>query len=495
MVFELTPAYLSAVCVLHGQPPLPIERPLTWLDLGTGTGVSALMVAATNPTMDVWGVDLNPVHVERGRSLARRAQVDNASFLEASFAELADDDDIGPAEADVIVINGAYSWISEENQGHVTEIIRRRLRPGGLAYVMYEVPTGWSGAVPVTDALRLHAAADGRRGDQAFHAAAAAVHELADAGARSFPLAPREAKLMAEWESANALYAAHEYFGSNFGPLMFDEVAGPLDAARCSFVGGAEIIDHLPFCWTPPQFTDLLTAMPDVTIREMTRDLITQRALRRDLYRRGLAMPAMAEHEQCLRELVIVGLGKPFEDKPMQVSGGEIALDPTYHRPLVDALVEGPLDALRVMSIHPDWNLADAGTAMALQVAAGYAAPAQPGSVDERAVAAARRLNEVLATEVQLGYDHSYLVAPALGGGIGIDLVEFLAISSVWNGADEDVEALTAYVMECFDDTGRVVREEGSLIRDPEAARVIVAQRVGKALGRLHDLFPRLGIA
>ena len=69
----LCPAHISMSAVLHGQPPLPPDRPLTWLDLGSGSGVSACMVAAANPDVEVWGCDFNPAHVERARALRRDA--------------------------------------------------------------------------------------------------------------------------------------------------------------------------------------------------------------------------------------------------------------------------------------------------------------------------------------------------------------------------------------------------------------------------------------
>ena len=109
----LCPSHISMSAVLHGQPPLPMDRPLTWLDLGSGSGVSACMVAAANPDVEVWGCDFNPAHVERARAFAADAGLsDVCTFDEASFAEVAANDDLGPPSADVIVVHGVYSWIS-----------------------------------------------------------------------------------------------------------------------------------------------------------------------------------------------------------------------------------------------------------------------------------------------------------------------------------------------------------------------------------------------
>ncbi|MBP7632425.1 MAG: methyltransferase regulatory domain-containing protein, partial [Acidimicrobiales bacterium] len=269
---DLSPAWLSFLSVLHGQPPLDLARPLTWLDLGAASGISACMVAAANPTVDVWGFDHNPGHVERGRGLAARAGLANCHFEEASFATLAADRTIGPAEADVIVVSGVYSWVSAANQGHIREIIRQRLRPGGLAYVMYETAPGWSSMVPLAEALRLLTDADGRRPDQAFHDAAAALQALAEAGSPYFPLGAREQVQMDGWPDADGFYAAHEYLGHHFGPLLFDDVVHAMGEARCSYLGQVDATDHLAAYWAPPAVADAVHGAPDPVTRELYRD-------------------------------------------------------------------------------------------------------------------------------------------------------------------------------------------------------------------------------
>src|SRR4051794_7865699 len=62
MISDLCPAWLSMISVLNGQPPLDPKRQLVWADLGCGSGLSACMVAATNPNIKVWGFDFNPAH-------------------------------------------------------------------------------------------------------------------------------------------------------------------------------------------------------------------------------------------------------------------------------------------------------------------------------------------------------------------------------------------------------------------------------------------------
>ncbi|MCB1031694.1 MAG: methyltransferase domain-containing protein [Acidimicrobiales bacterium] len=521
MMSDLTPTWLSAAAVLHGQPPLRRVdgRPLRWLDLGTGLGTSAAMVAAANPNIEVWGFDYNPAHVDAGQTLASRAGLGNCHFHEASFETLAGDLTIGPDEVDVVVVNGVYSWISKHNQRQIASIIRQRLRPGGFAYIMYEVPLGWASLSPVTEALRLHAAASRRHPVPAFADAAAAVAQLAELGAKTFPLPPAEAERMQNWSSANGFYAAHEYLGSNFGPLMLYEVARTMADARCSLVGTTNVLSAFQYNWMSEELRAMFSEVQDPILSEMLHDVFGERALRADLYRRGLASPTNQEIQEWSRDLEMVGLSRDLEDKPVGMLVGGVTLDASYHQPLIDAMAQGPLDAEAIMGIHPEWTWRDAVTAMALQIGGGYAAPSVRGAPTAEVIEASRRLNEVIFADNRNGVGHSYLVAPKLGSSINIDSIELIAIDAIRSlargggevGAGEvgvgevggagEVGAGEVGVGEVADAVaaelnrlGHFVREDGKLLKDPDEARPVIEKRSEHALKLSKDLLPRLGI-
>ena len=216
---QMTPGWLSFVALLHGQPPIDTTGPLTFMELGCGNGLTSCLVAATHPGASVWGYDFNPAHVARARQYASAAGLTNCTFEEASFEELARSPDAGPSQVDVIALHGVYSWITAENRRHVVEIIRRRLAPGGFAYVSYSVPCGWTNLLPIQEALRLHVAGDRRRSDVAIRSAVATIQQLADDGARSFPLGPREQSYLDRIGAHDPAYVAHEFLGGSFHPI------------------------------------------------------------------------------------------------------------------------------------------------------------------------------------------------------------------------------------------------------------------------------------
>lgn len=497
---DICPAWISMAAVLHGQPPLRStgDSPLCWLDLGTGFGMSAAMVAATNQA-EVWGVDFNPAHVEGARALVEKTELDNCHFIEASFEDLADDISIGPAEVDVIVVNGVYSWISEDNQQRIGEIVRRRLRPGGFAYVMYEVPLGWASMTPLTEALRLHAANNHRHRVDAFSDAAEAVAELAELGARSFPLPPSEADRIDSWKAANGFYAAHEYLGSNFRPLMVDEVARTMAQARCSLIGALSPANAYRYKWLPDGLRTIITDTDDPILRELLQDVIGERGIRGDLYRRGVAVSTPTETARWNDELRIMGLGKELSDEPVSLPIGGVTLDPEFHQPLIEALGEGPLDITRVLAIHPQWTRVDASTALALLVSGGYAAPAVHDEPSSVIVERCARFNDLIFAENRDGHGHEHLVASRIGTGVHVDSVALDALDVVRRAHETNEGGLSEgqiveRVIHDLEQLGLGVRDKSVVIDDPAEARSVVAERIRDILRRADRVLPELGL-
>src|ERR1700761_1086359 len=79
---ETTPVWLATASLLLGQRPPDLERPFRYADFGCGNGLTACVVAATNPRAEVWGFDFNPAHIDAARELACRARLNNLRFHE-----------------------------------------------------------------------------------------------------------------------------------------------------------------------------------------------------------------------------------------------------------------------------------------------------------------------------------------------------------------------------------------------------------------------------
>lgn len=492
---EHSPARFSMSAVLHGQPPLDRSRRLSWVDVGCGVGVTACMVAAANPDIDVWGFDFNPAHIERSRQLAAAAQLANCSFDEASFDDVAHDEHIGPATIDVAVIHGVYSWVSKDNIDLVAEFLRRRLSPGGLVFLSHNTSWGWASLSPLAEAMRLFVEADGRRHDLAFADSVRSLLDLETHGAAYFPIEVTESNRLHDLIEVNPRYAVHEYLVSNYRPVTFDEVAEVMAAAKCEFVGANFTTDHLRHLWGPPALLDIIGSTHDTTLQQMVRDLGVQRGFRRDLFRRGLLHPTPAELTQWQRCLRLVGLDKPFTPgDTVGIPAGGAELDPTFYGPLVDELTRRPLGLDDILELFPALSTTDVLAAMAMLVDGNYAAPESPGWRDNGSHESARRLNCALADELLRGIDRGFVVAPAIGAAVAVEFVELLTLRALWDGAAHDVNALSDHAVATLASMDWQVSEDDEFVTDPVAARAIIEGRVRATLGRIDTRYRRLGI-
>jgi len=96
------------------------------IDLGSGSGTDAFLAAAlVGPSGRVLGVDFTPEQVEKARSLAAEAGIDNIEFREGRIEELPTEDD----SFDCVISNGVINLAPDKER--VFAEVARVLRPGG----------------------------------------------------------------------------------------------------------------------------------------------------------------------------------------------------------------------------------------------------------------------------------------------------------------------------------------------------------------------------
>ena len=441
---ELSPAWLSMTAVLCGQAPLENGRPLTYVELGCGYGQSSLFVAATCPWIDVWGFDFNPTHVERARRVAARAGLDNCHFIEASFEELATDPTLGPGQVDVIVLHGVYCWINTANRKAVVDFIRRTLVPGGFVYVSYNVTTGWAAMLPVREAIRAHVQTDDKKSDIAVQSAVATMVQLERDGARSFPLAAREANVFAGLRSSDPVYLAHEYLGGGTNSMMFSDVAEELAVGKCSYLGSCTPLDLSFEARVPPDLVGLVGHTADTALRETLCDLAGGTSFRRDLFRRGQVTLSPIEHDRYLDDLVLVGLGREFDNIPLTLTrtGSAVDLDEMHLRRIIEQSGQSVTTGRELRSMlgvdGTPPNRIDVVGAIAVLVAGGYMVPGIQSWEEFGGQAATERLNRTLMSAARDGRPPLVLAATALASFVTVPPLVALTICEYWNGAALD---------------------------------------------------------
>jgi SAM-dependent methyltransferase len=494
---ETTPAWLAMTALLLGQRPPDLSGPFRYADLGCGHGLTATIVAATCPQAEVWAFDFNPAHVESGRRLASAAGLTNLRFREASFADLAALPADGLPEFDFIVSHGVASWISPENRAHLIQIIGQRLGVGGLAYVSYNVSTGWAAMMPVRTLMRMLMRPGRERSDQAATAIFEYLDVLKEAGSHFFAANPMVDKRLGEVRKQDQRYLAHEFLNADWHPLMFAEMAEAMKAVKCSYIGSATLPENLDAIAVPPAMTKLLTEAADPVLRETLRDMGLAQSFRRDVYRRGM-LPLMGpEHLRLFDEVELVWTGRVPED-PISLTSplGQVTGLSEIYGPLMKMIIADnqTIGALRQSETFAKRLPLDLSQAVSLLIASGYVHPALPREVCANARAGTDRLNAAICALTADGSEIPRLAGATIGTEVGTDLLEVLVVREKLSGALMEIEGLTNRVLTALTQAGRSIQQDGKPVQEMARARELVRESVKLTLERRLPILERLGV-
>jgi SAM-dependent methyltransferase len=495
---EITPAWLAMTSLLLGHRPPDLMRPFHYADLGCGNGFTTLAIAATCPHADVWGFDFNPAHIEFASGLAAQAGLTNVHFVETSFADLAALPAGALPDFDLMVSHGVLSWISPDNRRHLMATIARRLRPGGLAYLSYNVTTGWTAMMPVRALMRMQALASPERTDLAVPGVLDFVDRMKQAGALFFQANPSLETRLADIRKQDPRYIAHEYLNHDWHPLMFAEIAGEMAEAKCRFIGSATLAENIDSVAVPPNVAPILAETRDPCLRETLRDLGCAQAFRRDLYRKGIAPMPAPEQQALIEGVTVAGLGVPMPEAGPTFATpiGNVTGRPEIYQPLLAMLDEGPLSvgAARQSPALAARPLVELMQAFTLLVSGGYAHPMLPEGGTAAGREAARRLNQAIAQANANAADMPRLAAPAIGSVVAADVLETLVVGELLAGRPAEVEPLAAEVLAVLARSGRSMQQEGKSVTDPVESHRLVSDAIRNMFERRARVFRRLGI-
>lgn len=335
-----TPSHIALVCAMAGVVWQPTPR-MAVLDIGCGRGLTVNVLAAANPGWTMLGLDYNPAHVAEAQELADAAGSDNARFLEADLAEMTDAEIDRLPELDMVTIHGVWTWVADPVRAGIVRLLARRLKPGGICYIGYNVLPGF-GADAALQRLFMHLSALERGGSSRtrVEAALGTVRELAATKPTHLKQTPMLNWLLDPARPIDTSYLAHEFLTSHWRPAFHEDVCAALSAAKLEFVGSATLHENMPDLLMDEGQRATYQAMPPGPPREFIKDLCLPRAFRRDVFIRGLRR---TDHVAALDRLVVAACRAVSEESPkLTVPMGEAELGPDMYGPIAAALREGP---------------------------------------------------------------------------------------------------------------------------------------------------------
>jgi SAM-dependent methyltransferase len=416
---ELNPVRAALPLLLKGLRAPKIE---TACELGFGQGCSAAAHAAAQADVEWWGCDFAPAQAVFARDLVEASGA-GATFTDESFEEFAARPDL--PDFDFIALHGIWSWVSDEIRDGVVAFLRKKLKPGGVAYISYNTQPGWAVAGPLRHLMKRHTDMLGvpALGPVANLEAALSTMQ------RFFALDPVYSRLntavtdrLAALMRQDRTYLVHEYLNSHWTPMWFADVEAKLAPAKLSFGASAWMADHVDGLNLAPEMGAFLRELPDPSLRETFRDVAVQAQFRRDYWLRGAQTLSAGDQRRALRDQRVV-LTKPLAQRPEKANGvfAETSLGGPIHDAIYAALSDyqprsiGDLEA----AMPAGTPLTDVTVALVGLMSQSALAPAQSGEAAARAAGSATALNRELARRAAESTDLGFLAAPATGGAIG----------------------------------------------------------------------------
>lgn len=494
---EMNPGLIRLACLNAGLAP-PSAGPINYLELGFGQGVSINIHAAANAGA-FWGSDFIPAQAAHAQSLAQ-ASKSGAVLTDESFVDFAARADL--PEFDIIALHGTWSWISDENRRAIVDIVRRRLRPGGVLYMSYNCLPGWTVALPLRHLMALHVELAGS-GDTGIigkiDKAIAFTEQVVSSGAFHFRVNSPAAERLKAIAGQERHYLAHEYFNRDWAVMPFSDVVRWLDDAKVSFVASAQLLDHVDAINLTGQWQQLLAGISNPVLRETTRDYLINHQFRRDLFIKGPRRLAPLDRIEALRAQSFVLMTRP-DDIAMKVSGsmGEVALQEQVYKPLLEVMAQGSYAPKTLGEIVDHKKMA--GLAFEQVVAAllilssiGHAHPTQATTKPIREHCAA--LNQHILQRARSGSDMSFLASPVTGGAVTLDRFSQLFLLALQHHNRKTAVDQAGFAWEILSAQGHRLVKNGVPIPDAEQNIAELTQHATNfAEGKL-PILKALGVA
>jgi SAM-dependent methyltransferase len=467
---EQSPSWLNLVCLLNGVQPVPLDRPYNYFELGFGRGLTATLLAASNPGGQFYAADFNPVHVAGARTLAQEAQLSNLTLLENSFEQLADGE-VELPQFDFITLHGIYTWVTLENRRHIVRFISRYLKPGGLVYISYNAMPGWSPSLPLQRLLVEYADAFPNRSDVQIKGATEFLTQMAEAKAGYLQQNPSVGVRLASLKTSNPNYLVHEYLHKHWQPLFHADVARDLAEAKMTYAGSAELHGAYPAIFLNETQRQLIDKLPHSEMRETIKDYMYNTSFRKDVFVHGAVRLSPLRQAELMAQLgVLLTVPRAAASVTMKLPNGEVNGAAQLYTPVLDALAQRPhtLAELSGLPALAGQNMQSVAQIVALLTASNQAVlylPAASAANGE----AAWRLNLTLAAQARYSDEHQALGSPLLGSAVAANYLERLFYLALRQAPEETTPAaLARSAWQIMAPLGRRMQRDGTTLESVE---------------------------
>ena len=180
------------------------------LEIGCSFGGNIIPFALENPKADVVGIDLSSVQIEEGNRIIESLGLENIRLIHQNVLEF--DKKLG--KFDYIICHGVFSWVNEEVQRGILNVIKNHLSENGSAILSYNTYPGWKNLEVARDVMLFRDEMLKNRGEQINEGNAVKYGR----GAIEF-LSQKIKAGITDITEKDDYYILHEYFEENNKPM------------------------------------------------------------------------------------------------------------------------------------------------------------------------------------------------------------------------------------------------------------------------------------
>lgn len=493
---EQSPEWLNLSCVLNGVEPIPLDAPFTYFELGCGQGVTLSILAASNPLGQFYGNDFMPSHIAAARQFATAAGIDNLTLLENSFSELASGTVNDLPQFDFITLHGVYTWVNTDNQAHIVSFIKKYLKPGGIVYTSYNTMPGWNAELPLKRLLLAHAALHPEKSSVQLAEATNFIEQfnLEQGGFFSNTSALKD--MLTLLKTRNPNYLAHEYLHDDTRPIYHLDLVKDFSAAKLQYVGSADLCYAYPSFYVNEEKLALINAISNLPLRETLKDFFLNSYFRRDVFVRGARHLSPVRQRHLLGNLTLALLIPSDAIRYTDIKAGvtEVCINQPVYAPAFAALDAAPsrLAEMAVGATLQQQSVIDIAKVAVILVTSHQAVLYTDKKPD---IAAAQRINRLLALEARYTDTCDTFACPVAGNGISMNIIERLVFMLLAEaGRDIATDVIIDAVQDVLEHRQRRLRKEGKSIESDEENLAEIARHVHVTREQKVPIWYHLGL-
>lgn len=465
---DISPAWQNFCLTLNGFDAPELTEKSVHCELGFGQGVSANIHAAAT-LGKYFGTDFNPAQAAHANELQQASGAD-AKFFDNSFEEFLNRDDL--PQFDSISLHGIWSWVSTENQKHITDFAKKFLKPGGIFYNSYNCFPGWAPGAPLRELFILHDKY-AHKSSKTFDRVEDALNfteELLNKNPAYFRRVPDVKSIFETAKKHNHDYLAHEYFNRDWICMYFSEVAEVLESAKLEFACTADVIESLPQFNFSQDILDFLNKIENNIMREQVKDYFLSRQFRKDIYIRGGRKISEFERiSKLMNTTYIIMQRKEFPQK-VTVPLGEINLSPELTEKIFEYLSADNFKAKTFEDFtrkNPETPLTSILQLLVILIQNGNILPCQSEDTVQSVKKNCIALNRYICNRAKVADEVGFLASPVLGVGYPVNRFDRIFISAMFDGK-KNVDDIANFAWKVFSAQGQKLATADGIVESAE---------------------------